>query len=157
MNPNTKEPEVIIMVVEDNEICSRLAIRQLNHLGFTVHACANGNEAVEAVSRDSYSLILMDLQMPVMGGVEATRAIRALEKTNRQPRIPIIAVTANPDRDLCLRAGMDDFLFKPSSLAELTELLNRWLPNDKRLAAVAQQESQEEHLEKERQKALKEP
>lgn len=150
-----EEPQVIIMVVEDDEVCSRLAIRQLTHLGFRAHTCANGREAIEQLSRGSYYLILMDLQMPVMGGVEATRAIRELEKKTRQ-HVPIIAVTANPDRDLCLKAGMDDFLFKPASLAELTEVLNRWLPKDKRLAAIAHKETRKEELEEEREKGLEE-
>jgi CheY-like chemotaxis protein len=123
-----EERQAIILVVEDDEVCSRLAIRQLAHLGFTAHSCTNGSEAVEQLSRGSYSLILMDLQMPVMGGLEATKAIRQLEKKTRQ-HIPIIGVTANPDRDLCLKAGMDDFVFKPASLAELTDVLNRWLPD----------------------------
>lgn len=128
-----EEPQLIILVVEDDEICSRLAIRQLSHLGFTAHTCANGREALEQLSRGSCSLIFMDLQMPVMGGIEATRAIRKLEQKTGQ-HVPIIAVTANPDRDLCMKAGMDDFLFKPASLAQLSEVLNRWLPKDKRLA-----------------------
>jgi protein-histidine pros-kinase len=117
----------LILVVEDDEVCRRLAVRQLSHLGFIAHTTANGKEALEQLSKASYGLIIMDLQMPVMGGIEATKAIRELERTTHQPRIPIIAVTANPDRDACLKAGMDDFIFKPASLDELLSVLDRWL------------------------------
>lgn len=121
------ESQMMIMVVDDNEVCRQLAIRQLTYLGYTAHTFTNGREALEQLSKDSYRLILMDLQMPAMGGIEATKAIRQLEQRKNQPRIPIIAVTANPDRDLCLKAGIDDFIFKPARLDELRVVLDTWL------------------------------
>lgn len=130
------ESKEVILVVEDDEVSRRLALRQLSNLGFKAHCAVNGKEAIERLSRNSYSLILMDLQMPVMGGIEATKAIRELEQSTHLPRIPIVALTANPDRDLCLKAGMDDFIFKPASLDEIREVLNRWLLHDKALTAT---------------------
>ena len=128
------EESKLILVVEDDEVCRKLAVRQLAILGFVGHSSANGKEALEQLSKASYSLILMDLQMPVMGGIEATKAIQELEQNSDRPRIPIIALTANPDRDVCLKAGLDDFIFKPASLNQLRDVLNRWLSppaNDK--------------------------
>lgn len=122
-----EESKVIILVVEDDAICRKVAVLQLNRLGLTVHACTNGKEAVEQLFKVSYSLILMDIQMPVMGGIEATKAIREWEQTTQRPHIPIIAVTANPDRDRCLKAGMDDFIFKPTTVDQMREVVNRWL------------------------------
>ena len=69
----------------------------------------------------------MDVQMPVMDGLEATRAIRKMERLEDRQRVPIIAVTANPNRDSCFQAGMDDFLFKPIMISHIKMLLERWL------------------------------
>jgi CheY-like chemotaxis protein len=71
----------------------------------------------------------MDVQMPKMDGLEATTAIRKLEEVKHDKRVPIIAMTANPDRERCLKAGMDDFIFKPVLLAQLRDLLERWVPD----------------------------
>jgi polar amino acid transport system substrate-binding protein len=120
----------LILVVEDDETLRLLATKQLAKLGFVGHAVSDGSEAVEEAANADYSLILMDIQMPRMDGIEATSAIRQLEKNNHHARVPIIAMTANPDRQRCLDAGMDDFIFKPVMLAQLKELLNRWLPTD---------------------------
>jgi len=118
----------MILVVEDDETLRLLATKQLAKLGFVGHAVSDGSEAVDEVSSADYSLILMDIQMPRMDGIEATSAIRQLEVKNSHARVPIIAMTANPDKQRCLDAGMDDFIFKPVMLAQLRELLNRWLP-----------------------------
>jgi len=117
----------LILVVEDNDVCRRLAVLQLTHLGYIAHTSANGKEALEQLSKVSYGLILMDLQMQVIGGIETTKAIRELEQIAHRPRIPIIALTGNPDRDSCLKAGMDDFIFKPASVDQLRNVLTRWL------------------------------
>jgi len=118
----------MILVVEDDETLRLLATKQLAKLGFEGHAVADGSEAVEKAAKVDYSLILMDIQMPRMDGIEATSAIRQLETAKKNPRVPIIAMTANPDRQRCLDAGMDDFIFKPVMLGQLRELLARWLP-----------------------------
>lgn len=118
----------MILVVEDDETLRLLATKQLAKLGFEGHAVADGSEAVEKASVVDYSLILMDIQMPRMDGIEATSAIRQLESKKKNARVPIIAMTANPDKQRCLDAGMDDFIFKPVMLGQLRELLDRWLP-----------------------------
>ena len=121
-------PSNSILVVEDNEICLCTIEMQLASLGFEVVTSLHGKDALERLANNSYSLILMDLQMPVMGVIEAAKAIREMEQRTGQARTPIIAMTANPDRVGCLEAGMDDFLLKPILLAALSEMLERWLP-----------------------------
>lgn len=118
----------LILVVEDNEICRCTIEMQLASLGFEVATCVHGQDALDRLSNNSYSLIFMDLQMPVMGGIEAAEAIRELERRTGRARTPIIAMTANPNRDGCIDAGVDDFILKPILLAGLKEMLERWLP-----------------------------
>jgi CheY-like chemotaxis protein/HPt (histidine-containing phosphotransfer) domain-containing protein len=115
-------------VDEDNPVNQKVAIRQLERLGFAADAVANGVEAIEALSRVPYDIVLMDLQMPEMDGIEATRIIRQAEKDGG--RVPIVALTANAlegDRDRCLAAGMDDYLSKPIVESELRRVLARFL------------------------------
>ncbi|MCU0491567.1 MAG: ATP-binding protein [Chloroflexaceae bacterium] len=119
-----------ILLVEDNAANQKLAQRQLEKLGHRVHVLNNGREAVEHLHMvGGYALILMDCQMPEMDGYTATRIIRTMELELRS--IPIIAMTANvgkADRDMCLEAGMDDYISKPVSLTTLRAALERWLP-----------------------------
>jgi signal transduction histidine kinase/CheY-like chemotaxis protein len=118
-----------ILLVEDNVVNSRLALRQLAKLGFDAIAAANGQAAVNLLEADRYDLVLMDCHMPVMDGFEATAHIRKAELRTRV-RVPIVAMTANAragDRDECLAAGMDDYLSKPVALAELRRVIERWL------------------------------
>jgi PAS domain S-box-containing protein len=103
-----------ILLAEDNEINALLATTILEEAGFSIEAVVNGAEAVEAARRGGFDLILMDVQMPVMDGLQATRAIRALG--GHPASIPIVALTANAmraDQDACLEAGMNDFVSKP--------------------------------------------
>jgi CheY-like chemotaxis protein len=96
-------------------------------MGHTVHLVANGLLAVEAVRRGDYDLVLMDLQMPGMDGMEATQAIRALG--GPRASLPIIAMTANAfeeDRQACLDAGMDDYVAKPIDVAQLAQAIGRF-------------------------------
>ncbi len=112
-----------ILLVEDNAVNQMLALGMLQKLGLNADLATDGAEAVERVRETSYDLILMDMQMPRMDGLTATRAIRAMSDL-RQPRI--VALTANAmesDREACLAAGMDDFLSKPFKAAELQEKL----------------------------------
>ena len=125
-----------ILVVEDNQVNQRLAMRQLLRLGFTAEAVANGREAVDEQARENYDLIFMDVQMPVMDGYEAAAEIRRHEIRSRR-HVPIVAMTANAlneDRDACLAAGMDDYVSKPVSLANLRIVIDRWLPQREALA-----------------------
>jgi CheY-like chemotaxis protein len=116
-----------VLVAEDNPTNQFVLLAQLEKLGYPARAVANGAEAVEAVLREEYDLVLMDCQMPGMDGFEATRQIRR----SGRPRVPIIAVTAHAmagDRERCIREGMDDYLAKPVALDPLADVLATWLP-----------------------------
>lgn len=117
-----------LLLAEDNKINQKLALALLGRLGYTVDLAENGLEAVEAVMKKRYALILMDMQMPEMDGLEATRKIRSLEGINAG--IPIVALTANAmqsDFNACTDAGMNDFLTKPINRDNLTACLARWI------------------------------
>jgi PAS domain S-box-containing protein len=112
-----------ILLVEDNAVNQKLALRLLSEMGYQADVAGNGLEAVEAVERQEYDLVLMDVQMPEMDGLEATRQIRGLQPQSG-PRI--VAMTANAmdgDREACLEAGMDDYLGKPIRVDELVAAL----------------------------------
>jgi signal transduction histidine kinase/CheY-like chemotaxis protein len=116
-----------VLVAEDNEVNQKLLSHLLKSWNCEPFLVSTGKEAVEAVEYQSFDLVLMDVQMPVMDGFEATQAIRQKEAGGR--RIPIVATTAHAlqgDRDLCLFAGMDDYLSKPVRAAELLAVLHRW-------------------------------
>ncbi len=119
-----------ILLVDDNDVNRLLAMRQLQLLGHRARAVNSGAEAIKSVTDARYALILMDCRMPEMDGLEATRAIREAEGNG--PRTPIVAMTANAtdrDRELCMAAGMDDYITKPVSLDALREVLARWMPD----------------------------
>jgi PAS domain S-box-containing protein len=121
-------PEIRILVVEDNSLNQQLALLLLENIGYQADTAANGREALEAVERDHYDVVLMDVQMPEMDGLEATRKIHE-RLGSKRPRI--IAATANAtqdERERCLAAGMDDYLSKPIRLEELAQALDRQLP-----------------------------
>ena len=144
-----------ILVADDHAINQQLIVLLLERLGYQSDIVSTGREAVQAIASESYSLVLMDCQMPEMDGFEATRVIRgtAREKGEGRSRklgekhgdtsdilllpshskIPIVALTANAmpgDREKCLAAGMDDYLAKPIRPEELAQVLERWLPED---------------------------
>ena len=118
-----------VLLVEDNPVNRAVAEQMLQRVGLDVAMATDGRAAVGAVREHAFDLVLMDVQMPVMDGLDATRAIRA-EQAERSVRTPIIALTANAmahERDVCMAAGMDDFLPKPFSSPQLHQLLARWL------------------------------
>ncbi len=120
-----------ILLAEDNTTNQKVAVGVLRKLGLDAEIAVNGAEALRAIVSKPFDLVLMDVQMPVMDGLEATRRIRGLTAWARQQRTPIIAMTAHAqqsDRELCLAAGMDDFISKPISVQALSEVLQRWLP-----------------------------
>ncbi|HEY8245340.1 MAG TPA: response regulator, partial [Casimicrobiaceae bacterium] len=115
-----------ILVAEDNVVNQKLALRILQQMGYRADLASNGIEAVESVRRQVYDVVLMDVQMPEMDGLDAARAICARYAVGERPRI--IAMTANAmqgDRDLCLAAGMDDYLTKPIRVERLVEALGQ--------------------------------
>jgi CheY-like chemotaxis protein len=115
-----------ILLAEDNLVNQKLALRLLGQMGYTADVVANGQLAVDAVERQTYDLVLMDVQMPGMEGLEATRRIVTRVPPDRRPRI--VAMTANAmqgDREACLAAGMDDYVTKPIRVEALVEALAR--------------------------------
>jgi CheY-like chemotaxis protein len=116
-----------LLLVEDNKINQKLALALISRLGLTADVAENGHDAVNAAVLKPYALILMDMQMPVMDGIEATKKIRLLNGPNA--KTPIIALTANAmkdDQDACLTAGMNDFLTKPINRDNFKACLIKW-------------------------------
>lgn len=138
-----------ILLVEDNAINRILTLKVLQRRGYHADVAENGLQALEALRRTPYDLVLMDCQMPEMDGFEATRRIRDPRSAVLNGSVPIIAMTAyamQGDRERCLEEGMDDYLSKPVSAEELTDTLERWLgragslsPNSQRSEVEAEQ------------------
>lgn len=127
-----------ILVVEDNAINQHLVLLMLERMGYRADTASNGLEALQALHRQPYDAVLMDVQMPEMDGLEATRQIRRELDMASQPRI--IAMTANAmssDRDACLIAGMDDYMSKPIHIEGLVNALNRCQPREIREQSMA--------------------
>ncbi len=125
-----------VLVVEDNQTTQFLILQLLKRLGYVSALATNGREAVEKYRSASYALILMDCQMPILDGYEATREIRSIEREG--VHVPIVALTANAmsgDRERCLDCGMDDYLPKPIDPKALRQILARWIAHDSRSAA----------------------
>ena len=117
-----------LLLAEDNKINQKLALALLTRSGYSVDLAENGVQAVAATAERCYALILMDMQMPEMDGLEATRQIRAGTGPNRT--VPIVALTANAmqsDQAACRAAGMDDFLSKPFNRDALMACVARWV------------------------------
>jgi two-component system, sensor histidine kinase and response regulator len=119
----------LVLLAEDNPTNQKVAQLVLRKLGYACHIVDNGQAALDALGTLPYAMILMDCQMPIMDGFEATRKLRQLERENQLARVPVIALTANAmqgDREKCLAAGMDDYVSKPVSSERLREVLERW-------------------------------
>ena len=119
-----------ILIAEDNLVNQKLAARLLEKQGHTSIIANNGREAVEAWETEAFDAVLMDMQMPVMDGLEATREIRAKEQQLGK-HVTIIAMTANAmtgDRERCLEAGMDEYIPKPVDVMKLVEVLEKINP-----------------------------
>lgn len=119
-----------ILLAEDNPVNQAVALSMLKKLDYRVDVVADGQEAIEALSRISYDLVLMDCQMPELDGFEATALIRNLSSPVLNHAVTVIAMTANAmagDRERCLRAGMDDYIAKPVEPKKLEQVLEKWL------------------------------
>jgi len=122
-----------ILLAEDNVVNQKLALRLLQQMGYRADLASNGIEAIECVQRQTYDVLLMDVQMPEMDGLEASRRITAKWPEGQRPRI--VAMTANAmagDREECLAAGMDDYVTKPIRVDALVEALNHARPRNER-------------------------
>ena len=120
-----------ILLAEDNPVNQKVGVRLLERQGHSVVLVSTGAEALESSAREKFDVILMDIQMPVMNGYDATRAIRARER-NTGGHLPVIALTAHAmrgDREICVDAGMDDYLSKPIQTRDLSQILARWSDN----------------------------
>jgi signal transduction histidine kinase/CheY-like chemotaxis protein len=129
-NTVAKEAKIKVLLAEDSEVNRIVAMNMLQELGCHVTWVCNGKEAVEAVRTDTYHAVFMDIQMPIMDGLQATHQIRLNESTTgASVPVPIIAITANAmrgDRDLCLNAGMDDYISKPFNFEQLETIVHKY-------------------------------
>ena len=122
-----------ILLVEDNSVNQLVTLGMLKALGTRADIAGNGQEALDAIAREPYDLVLMDCQMPVLDGYEATRILRAREKESGGGRLTVVALTANAlpgDSDRCLNVGMDDYLSKPFTIQRLHDTLAKWIAGD---------------------------
>ncbi len=118
--------EIRVLVVEDNRVNQTVAVRTLEKMGCIPDAVKDGEEAIARIRENEYSLVLMDVQMPKMDGIETTRIIRADEKENGRERLPIIAMTAHAlsgDKERCIEGGMDGYITKPINVSELADAI----------------------------------
>jgi len=118
-----------VLVAEDNEVNQLLAVRMLEKRGHRVAVAGNGREALDAVAKDAFDIVFMDVQMPELDGFEATAGIRENEKGTGRHQV-VIALTAHAmkgDRERCMAVGMDDYLCKPIRPQELDEMLEKYL------------------------------
>lgn len=130
VKPTVRPGELKILVAEDNPINQKLLLRVLKQLGFSADMANNGVEVLKAVETSRYDLVFMDVHMPEMDGLEATR--RIVNSTKSEDRPFIIAVTADAmqgDRDKCIEAGMDDYISKPIRITDIHDVLDRWGQN----------------------------
>jgi two-component system, sensor histidine kinase and response regulator len=129
-----KRNQCRILLAEDNAINQKVAVKTLEKLGYRADVVANGLEAIAALKKQKYDIVLMDVQMPEMDGMQATRSIRDPRTGVLDAKVPIVALTAHAmenDRHRCLESGMDDYLAKPIKPGELSRVLSRWTQTGK--------------------------
>jgi CheY-like chemotaxis protein len=119
------ESEDLVLIVEDNAVMLKLAKLRLGRFGLAIHTAHNGAEALRKIQQHRYRLILMDVMMPEIDGLEATRRIRMWEQRMGR-RTPIVGLTAHANKSECVEAGMDDFVEKP---ADYERIIFQWMPD----------------------------
>ena len=125
-----KDSQAQILLVEDNRINQMVALQILNRAGYSVDTASDAREAIDRLKRQHYRLVLMDVQMPGMDGISATRVVRDPGSGVLDPAVPIIAMTAYDsadDRRACREAGMNAFLTKPLQIENFLQLVQHWL------------------------------
>jgi CheY-like chemotaxis protein len=124
--PPAANQDIRILLAEDNPINQKVALAMLKHLGYKADVAINGKDLLNILEQKSYDVILMDIQMPEMDGLEATRSIRSIPLPAKQPKIiAMTAYTLQGDKERCLAAGMDGYISKPVKMEELKAALNR--------------------------------
>ena len=139
---------VRVLLAEDNATNQMVALKILEKLGYRADAVADGREAIRALEMVPYDIVFMDVQMPVMDGLEATSAIRSGRTKTPDPQIPIVALTAHAmggDRERCLAAGMNDYVTKPIAPRAIADALDRWLSGPERRHAASHSSSDAVH------------
>ena len=132
VNEQIRFPETSVLLVEDNIVNRDMATEMLNLLGIAPYLATNGLEAVEAFKFNEFDIVLMDCQMPILDGYQATRQIRDYEQAAGLGRTPVIALTANAmqaDKEMCIAAGMDGHIAKPVKLTGLEKAFMEWVPD----------------------------
>jgi two-component system, sensor histidine kinase and response regulator len=123
--------KIHILLVEDNELNQQIVVELLRDLGIVIDIAENGESAIRKINQDLYDMVLMDMQMPIMDGITATKEIR---KNPKFAHLPIVGITANAmvqDREKCMQAGMNDYLPKPINPIKLFCMIKKWVPNKK--------------------------
>jgi CheY-like chemotaxis protein len=122
---NMSQERINVLVAEDNSVIQRVAVVNLSRFPVNIVVAKNGQEAIDRFKETEFDLVLMDVAMPIKDGCEATRQIRAMEKSTGR-HVPIIAITASLDRQSCIDCGMDDHISKP---ADYRRIIGKWFPN----------------------------
>jgi CheY-like chemotaxis protein len=141
LQSNKESESLRILLAEDSAVNQRIAVSQIRKLGHRVDVVTNGADAVDTLARTDYDLVFMDCYMPEMDGYQATAEIRRREGTSKHT--PIIAMTGNStagDREICLEAGMDDYISKPFSREALVDVINRWAKASPALSEASEAE-----------------
>jgi two-component system, sensor histidine kinase and response regulator len=125
-----QKQNVRILLVDDNVINQKIALKILGKMGYRAEVAQNGREAIEVLSQFAYNLVFMDCQMPILDGYEATRIIRNKSIRIINPRVPIVAMTAHAmkgAREECIAAGMDDYIAKPVTADMIAAMIRKWV------------------------------
>jgi CheY-like chemotaxis protein len=117
----------LILVVDDNATMRKLVTAQLTKLGYSSETANDGKEALDKTAKQSYQMILMDIQMPIMDGIEATQKLREREIQDGY-HVTVVALTGHCSRTDCIAAGMDDYVAKPMNIATLKKTVEKWVP-----------------------------
>lgn len=113
-----------ILLVDDDRIIRHMTRVYMERLGYQVDLADNGEDAISKYSKHNYDLIIMDVRMPVMDGLEATRRIREIEESSSKDKVKIVAVTASEHKEVCLESGMNDYFHKTTLISHMKEMLS---------------------------------